>query len=302
MAWRLHLSDRTIKRLDILSGKPSILAAWTATNRVSFLDLQNGSPRGELTIDPIKTNDRSGAAWQAFIATLAAPNGVPLPTARTPNAALYLSSDGKTRLAYTGGADLFLDIDGAESKLETDVKSRFIAIGMDRGSGLLAALDAEANLHVYNRHVRAGVVATDLQISDEFRPALVVAASGGAVFVSDGETVVAVNAAAEVVSRLPLHYTLGAINCSPDARRFVTSDLDANVIRIHDGKLIPTHQRFAIDLLADARRVQLLPSSLTASAALGPLAINNKGVLAFAVAGTVCVTSLSKLKAHPKIR
>ncbi|MFN8450912.1 MAG: hypothetical protein U0521_20620 [Anaerolineae bacterium] len=42
MAWRLHLSDRTIKRLDILSGKPNVLAAWTQDNRVSFSTCKPG--------------------------------------------------------------------------------------------------------------------------------------------------------------------------------------------------------------------------------------------------------------------
>lgn len=302
MAWRLHLSDRTIKRLDILSGKPSVLAAWSATNRVSFLDLQNGSPQGELTIEPVKADNRRSPTWQALISMLAAPNGVMLPTARTPNTAIFLSSDGTTRLYYTGGADLHLEVDGVEKKLETDTNTRFIAINMDRTAGLLAALDPELKLHVYKRYVRVGVIETGLTLHAEFRPILITAPGGTAIFVTDGEEIVAINPDATLRARLPLHYTLGAINCSPDGKRFVTSDLDANVIRIYDGNLKPTHQRFAVDLLADAKRAQLLPSSTTASAALGPLAINNKGVLAFALSGTVCVTSLSKLKAHPKTR
>ncbi len=302
MAWRVHLSDRNIKRLDMLSGKPSLLAAWTATNRVSFLDLQNGSPRGDMTIEPVKDADRRGESWQTFVQSLTTPNNLYLPTARAPQAAIFLSADGSTRLYYTGGTDLYLEIDGKEAKIETDAKPRFIAIGMDRASGLLAALDADARLHLYHKHVRVGVFDTQLEIDEEFRPVLIISADGKALFVSDGQRITAFDANGKIRQHLPLHYTLGAINSSPNGRRFVTSDLDANVIRIYDGNLKPTHQRYAMDLLTEAKRAQLLASASTISAAVGPLAINNKGVLAFAIAGTLCVTSLSKLKAFPKTR
>ncbi len=150
------------------------------------------------------------------------------------------------------------------------------------------------------QHVRVGVFDTRLQIDEEFRPVLIVSADGTALFVSDGKRITAFDASGQIRQHLPLHYTLGAINSSPNGRRFVTSDLDATVIRIYDGNLTPTHQRFAVDLLAEAKHAQLLSSASTISAAVGPLAINNKGVLAFAIAGTLCVTSLAKLKAHPK--
>ena len=113
-------------------------------------------------------------------------------------------------------------------------------------------------------------------------------------------TIVLMDSGGRVRKRLDVHYRLGAINCSPDGRRFVASDLDDNVVRIYDGDLLPTHQRYAVDLLAEAKKSQLLASSATGQRALGPLAINNKGVLAFALSGTVCVTSLARMKAHPK--
>ena len=90
MAWRMHLSDRTIRRLDILSGKPTVLAAWTQANRVTFLDLQNGSQQGDRTIEEVKTEDRRSEAWQEFVRTLTAPNGVYLPTGAHP-AGRYLA-------------------------------------------------------------------------------------------------------------------------------------------------------------------------------------------------------------------
>jgi hypothetical protein len=285
----------------MLPGKPAVLVAWTQSNRVSFLDVQNGTQLGELSIEPPKTDepDRRSDGWQAFIKTLIAPSGVALPYVHTAQASIYLSVDGRMRLYHTGGADLFLEIDGKETKLEAG-ETPFLAAALDRSLGLLAALDSEAKLHIYQQRIRVGIFDTGLKIVDEFRPALVMSADGTVLFVTDGHNIVVVESSGRVRQRQELYYTLGAINCSPDGHRFVTSDLDANVIRIYDGNLGPTHQRFAVDLLADARRTQLLSTAAMASAALGPLAINNKGVLAFGLSGVLCVTNLLKMKAFPK--
>lgn len=300
MAWRLHLSDRTIKRLDILSGKPNVLAAWTQDNRVSFLDLQTGTQRGERTIEPPSSDDRRSDAWRQFVDSLTAPNGVFLPTVRTRPVAIRMTADGQMRLYQTAPGELYLEIDGKEAKLETDDSTAFVAVGLDRALGLLAALDRSAKLHLYQQHIRLGIFDTGLTIQEEFRPTLAISQGGASLFLTDGQSIVLMDATGRVRKRLDLHYRLGAINCSSDGHRFVASDFDANVVRIYDGSLTPTHQRFAVDLLTEAKRAQLMASSAMTSAALGPLAINNKGVLAFAVSGMVCVTSLSRMKALPR--
>ncbi len=282
----------------MLSGKPTILAAWTQSNRVTFLDLQNGAQRGDLTLEDLKADDRRAPAWQEFVRSLAAPNGAFLPTVRTRQAVIHSAADGQIRLYQTSPSNLYLEIDGKESKLETD--GAFLALALDRAQGVLAALDTTARLHLYRQHLRVGVFETGLRIDEEFRPTLVIAQGGASIFLTDGRAIVLMDGDGTLRKRFDLHYTLGAINCSPDGKRFVVSDLDANVIRIYDGDLLPTHQRFAVDLLAEARRAQLMAAANTTSAALGPLAINNKGALAFALSGTLCVTSLSKLKAYPK--
>lgn len=302
MAWRLHLSDRTIKRLEILPGKPNVLAAWTQESRVSFLDLQNGARRGERTIEPVTGDDRHSDTWREFLDSLTAPNGVYLPMVRIRQAAIHMTADGQMRLYQTAPGDLHLEIDGKEARLETDDDAEFIAVALDRALGLLAALDTSARLHLYQQHIRLGIFETGLNIEEEFRPALVISQGGASLFLTDGQSLVLMDATGRVRKHLDLHYRLGAINCSPDGHRFVVSDFDANVVRVYDGSLMPTHQRFAVDLLTEAKRSQLLASALTATAALGPLAINNKGALAFAVSGTVCVTSLARMKAHPKSR
>ncbi len=300
MAWRIHLSDRPIRRLDILSDKPRIVAAWTQNSRVTYLDLQTGAPRGDRTIEDIPGEDRRSEAWQTFIRSLTAPNEMFLPYVRTKQAAISISADGRMRLYQTSPTDLFLEIDDKESKLVLDGDASFLTVNMDRSLGLLAALDADARLHLYQQHIRVGTFETGLTVDEQFRPTLTLSQDGTALFLTDGRSIVVMDSAGRVRRRLDLHYTLGAMNCSPDGKRFVTSDLDANVIRIYDRSLTPTHQRFAVDLLVEAKRAQLLPSPGMSSTALGPLAINNKGVLAFALSGALCVTNLAKMKAYPK--
>lgn len=300
MAWRLHFSDRTIKRLDILSGASSVLAAWTQVNRVAFLDLQNGTQREDRTIEALQSEDRAVPAWAQFVAALTATNGVYLPYMRTPRTSIWQCADGKIRLYQTAPSELFLEIAGKEARLEADAGTGFSTVALDRVTGLVAALDASAKLHIYRQHVRVGIFDTGLQPDEEFRPVLVVSPDGNALSVTDGKSLVLVNPDGEIRKRLELHYRLGALNCSPDGKRFVASDLDANVVRVYDEDLNQTHQRYAVDLLAEAKKSQLIASSAMATAALGPLAISSKGVLAFALSGMICVTSLARMKAQPK--
>ena len=299
MAWRLHLSDRTIKRLDILTGKPTVLVAWTQANRLTFLDLRNGSNKGDRTIEEVNIPDRHNPLWQEFVDRLTAPNGVYLPMVRTRQSVIRTTANGKMRLYQTTLGDLYLEIDGKELKLEVDEKTTFIAVTFDRTLGLIGALDDAARLHIYQQHVRVGIFETDLTIDEEFRPTLTISQGGTALFLTDGHTLLQMDSSGRLRKRLDLHYRLGAMCCSPNGKRVAASDLDANLVRVYDGDLIPTHQRHAVDLLAEAKRSQLL-ASLMASAALGPMAINNKGVLAFGISGTVCVTNLARMKAHPR--
>ncbi len=306
MAWRLHLTDSPIRRLDILSGRPSLLAAWSGALRVALLDLQNGAKREDRTIEPIDTDDRQGEPWQTFITSLIAPNHKYLSEVRTPKATIYTTAEGDLRLYRTPNGDLLLDNVDGERTLSTQidgVQPRWVALGMDRANGLIAALDADARLHLFKQNERIGVVATELQISDEFRPILLVSKGNSAIFLSDGAQIAVFDPNGKCKRRVHLHYQLGAMSCSSDGRRFAATDLDSNVIRLYNGSdLQPTHQRHAADLLAESKRAQLLAGDLPTSAALGPVAINSRGVVAFALVGTICVTNLAKMTAMPSAR
>lgn len=309
MAWRLQLTEGTIKRLDILSGRPSLLAAWIRSDHVIYLDLQSGLQKSQLTLEARDLRDRTGDSWRSFTEALRSPNNAYLPFVRFKTGMMAFASDGSRKLYYTGGRDIYLDVNGTETRLDAPTSTgedlsahdSYVAVGMDRALGITAVLDAQANLTIYRERVRVGTFPTKLTIADDFRPNLLVTKGSSTVIVTDGKHLMAFDSEGRVRAQSDLYYTVGAMSCSSDGRRLVISDLDANVVRVYSGTdLRPTHQRFAVDLLAEAKRAQLLTMPEAGRAALGPLAINSKGVLAFAVTGTLCVTSLARMKNVPK--
>src|SRR5512145_2590952 len=145
MTWRLHLSNQTIQRVDLLAGKTALLVAWAGRERAAFFELETGVEAGELLYKAPVVDSRQTPKWQEFVAGLVASNGVALPFARVGSTTIYTTEDGRMRLYYTGGAELFLETGGKEVKLETGATD-FVAIGLDRFLGLVAALDEEGQL------------------------------------------------------------------------------------------------------------------------------------------------------------
>ncbi len=300
-AWRIHLTDQTIRRLDILSGRPSLLAAWLSGGRAYFFDLSHGTRVGERTVDAPGLEDRSGDGWRGFLDGLTAPNGVPLPVVRLPSMTLYSTAEGRAHLIQQGMTALFLDVDGTEIRLHAEEDTVFVAVDADRGESRTAALDAHGRLLVYHRHLRVAAAAIGLHAADEWRPGIAVA-QGGTIFATDGHTLVKVDAGGRVRKRLDLHYHAGMVACSPDGSHVATTDAEIGVIRVYDGAdLQPTHQRFASDLFAEARRAQLMGGSPGASASISALALSNRGVLAFALSGALCVSSLARMGVLPRV-
>jgi hypothetical protein len=301
MAWRLQLSDRAIRRLDILTGKPSLLAAWVQPDRAVYLDLQTGARTGDRLFDEPKTDDRKDEHWQAYLKTLTAPNNMYLPYVRGRNTTVYTTSDGRMHLYRVSDNRLFLQTNGKEVRLELAGDAAIADLGLDRTLGLLAILDRAGKIHIYQQHVRVGIFDSGLNLRDDIQPELVVSHGGSYIFATDGEQIVLFEPSGKIRHRLALHYTLGVMACSPDGKLLVTSDMEAGVVRIYNGPdLRATHQRFAVDLLADAKRAPQGGSAGSITTAVGALSLNNKGVLAFAASGMVCVTNLARLKAVPR--
>ena len=298
-AWRLYLTDQTVRRLDILPGKPSVLAAWTGVRRVFFFDLKNGNRLGERAYDGILPPERAGEAWQTYVGGFHAPNEAPLPHVRLDGLTLYNGGDGAVRLLHDDSGDLVLDMGAQHVRLHRDEDTRFVAVAYDRGSGLTAAIDEGGRLHTYKHDVRLAIVDLGLAVED-WRPSLALPVSGNTVICSNGETVFVTDARGNLRQRLDLHYRLGSLACSPNGKYLALGDVDVGVIRVYDAHLQATHQRFAADLLADARRVQLIGGTSGSGAMLSALALNNRGALAFALAGMVCVSNLGRMTLIPR--
>jgi hypothetical protein len=303
MGWRLYLSNQAVQRLDMLTGQPPLLAVWMARGRVYYFDQQTGAQVGERTIPDVPAAARTDDVWHSFAAGLVAPNKAYLPYVRTALGDLRSSSDGRLRLVYAPPAALALELEGKDIALDTGAAARLRAVALDRLMGLVAALDENGLLHLFQQHIPLGAFDLGLRLGDGLPLAVVVAQGGGAVFASDGRQLVLTDSSGAVSRRLEAHYTIGHIACAPDGRLLATTDLDTNVIRVYNGAdLTPTHQRHAVDLLAAARQVQLMADEPPALGALNALTLGSKGKLAFALGGMVCVSATSELNALPRAR
>ncbi len=300
MPWRVHLTNQAIRSLDILTGKPPLLAAWTHRERVAFFDLETGAPIEERVFKPVRVGERQGDRWHEFVASLVAPNNIYLPTVRTPQATIYATNDGQMRLYHVGDCDLFLEIEGKEVKLESNGASDLRSVGFDRILGLVAALDSDGKLHIFQQHIPVGVFDLGLVVHPELPSTLAISHGGAAIFVSDGQQVVLTDPAGRVRKQLDVHYFVGRIACSPNGKLLVTSDLETGVLRVYTGDLAPSHQRHAYDLLSHATQLQLLADLPPAAMAVTALAAENSGILAFAMAGVICVTDLERMDALPR--
>jgi hypothetical protein len=298
MAWRVHLTNQAIQRLDILPGKPTLLAAWTQRDRATYFDLESGIEMGEHLH---KAVSRQSDKWPEFAASLVAPNGAQLPVIRTAQATIYTTEDGRMRLFYTGGTNLTLEVEGKDLPLEIKAASDFVTLAFDRVMGVVAALDEKGKLHLYQQHIRVGAFDLKYKLDSDYQPVLAIADGGASLFVGAGREIILAETSGRVKKRLSVHYYVGRLACSPDGKYLATCDIDTGVIRVYDGTdLTPTHQRHAIDLLHHAAQMQLIADFPPSTAAPGSLAINNAGMLAFTISGVVCASPLKKMDALPR--
>ncbi|MBC7814890.1 MAG: hypothetical protein H7175_27280, partial [Burkholderiales bacterium] len=284
MAWRLHLTNQGIGRLDLLRGVAAndqpLLAAWLRRDRVAFFDVETGTAAADYTLKMMDARNRRDERWPEFVSGLVAPNKAFLPVVQAGTVTIYASLDGKLRLYHVDEADLFLDVGGGEVQLKPvavfEAEVEFIAAGLDPLLGTVAAIAADGKLHIFQQHIHIGAFDVGLQPDEEMRP-LVAMAQGGrgaAIFVSDGRSVVLTDSGGTILKRLNTHYFINMMACSANGAVLATSDIEAGVVRVYDGaELLPTRQRHAIDLVATATQVQLMADLPPLSIALSALTI-----------------------------
>lgn len=300
MSWRAYLAERPIRGVEILAGKPSLLAVWLRSDQVTYLDLQTGTTRGEASI-PKPPDSRTGEGWQTFLDALKAPNETVLPSVRTNAFTLLNSPDGQFRLIRTGAASLSYLSNQQTSPLQLNpTVIELAAVDLDRSFSMIAALDPSGMLHLFQQDRAIVSFSTGLTIQPEIRPELTITGSGTSVFVSDGKQIAVFSASGKLRRKMDVHYMMGMMRPSSNGKLLVTTDLDNGVIRVYHGETFALmYQRFAVDLIAEARRIVITPGPAFPAGAIGAIAVNTRGVLAFAIGGVVCVTSLSRFKSLP---
>ncbi len=302
MSWRLHLTNQGIQRLHILNDSPSLLAVWLQRDRVAFYDLETGTPYDEMQLSAPDDPDRQSDVWQNYLAGLIAPNKAYLPFVEFDQFSVHLTDDGRMRLYYTRNDKLFLEADGQEVALSLTAVESIHTLAFDRFLGFSALLDEKNRLHIFQQHIPVGIFDLEGLIwNPELRPMLAISRAGSSIYVSDGQRLLLSDSAGTIRKVLDTYYFVRQIACSPNGNYIVLSDVDTGVIRVYDGSTLTlTHQRFAIDLVAHARQVQLLADLPPYAVAPRALAINDKGILAFAMSGVICVSDLSNMEEVPR--
>jgi hypothetical protein len=300
MTWRIHLPHPIIRRIDLLAGEKTVVAVWTQPDRVHYYDQRNGSLLGERVVEKLAFTERQDDRWRIFLNGLVAPNAVFLPFVRAQGLAIYVTSDGRVRLLQSSDK-LFLELGGKEAPLHVEKDSPLVALDMDRQSGAVVGVDSTGKLHVFQQRLYAGIYDLGLQVEPDMPLRLLVTDGAKRTYITDGQSLLMIDEMGKVRKRVELHYSPGSWAASPDGKLVAISDVEIGVIRLYDGvTLMPTHQRFAIDLAADARRLN--PAAGTQPPTISPsvLSLTSRGVIAFALGALLCVTSATKMRPIPQ--
>ncbi|MGJ3237086.1 MAG: hypothetical protein ACFE0Q_00115 [Anaerolineae bacterium] len=304
MAFRIHVTNQAIRQLDILPGTPPQLVVWSRRDRAYLYDLDDGTFLDEMLLDMPTVIDRSSDVWGRFIAqTKSSKSPYYLPCIRVGALEMLTTDDGALRFYRQSDDRLFIDSEGHVDELRLVGGERLIQWDLDRALGTLVGLDETLKLHIYQQGIRVGAFDIGLARDPALRASVAIARGAGAIYATDGQQLVHVDNGGRVHKTLTTHYDIGQMACAPNGGMVVTSDLESGVLRAYRGEgLVLTHQKFAIDLVADANQVQLLADLPPIGTATNALTAYNRGVIAFAMSGVVCVTDVKRMDEIPRPR
>lgn len=290
MSWRVHLANQAIRTLQVLVAKSPILAVWTRPTRIELFDLATGAVLGEHQFE--QHADASGSDEVPLVRET-----LVVPFMRD----TWYSEDGRTRAHWAGGAQwTYRHDDTTQEYLQA---SRILAVDMDRQNGAIALVEEDGTLGIFQGGAWLGRHDVGLRPAAERRTSLTISRGGQTLYATDGQTLIAANAAGKVRKRLTTHYEIGLMACSPSGAMVATTDNENGVLRVYRGEdLVLTHQKFAIDLVTKAQQVQLIADLPPAYAAISGLTLYLQGVVAFAMAGVVCVSNLTLMDEIAKAR
>jgi hypothetical protein len=295
MTWRVHLTDGFIPRLDLLPGQPEVLCAWLKPDTAAFFDLSNGMSFGR---QQFSAPSPDAPEWPLLWESLIAPNRARLPFVQTPQATLYSNADGSLRLVDDGHGISVLTPTQEKPLVNA---TPFVAVALARNSDVMAAIDDSGRLMLCKGNTQQGIYNIGLAPEVGTLPEVTITPDAQRIIASDGQRLVSVNPDGTVNHTLITDYAVGRIACSDDGAVCLTADPETGVLRAYSADdLSFTHQKFAIDLFAAARQLQLMAELPTPRLAVSALALNSAGVVAFAMDGMVTVTHLARFDAVPE--
>jgi WD40 repeat protein len=300
-SWWVHLANHSVRGLALVQGQsPAMLAAWIRPDTIELFDLSTGTSQGTVTI-----NKAPHQSWGDFLSNLSLNGQVIPPIIHHEHETLFISADQKVYLHQTQSHQLrFYDGDYSRGLFSRSDDQLIQQVAFEPVEKITALLDTDANLHIFRRDQL--VQKTPITISKELGitpPHIALTQGGDMIYISDGQSILRLDAQTQEQKRLPVDFSIRQMACSPDGRYVVVNDSDHGVIRVYTGDtLTPSYQRFAIDLVAQSKQVQLLADLPPVFVAPTTLACNNAGTVAFSMAGVICVSHITFMDNLPRAR
>lgn len=304
MSWRVHLANQAIQSLHVIPATSPLLVVWTRPTLAHLYDLETGVVMGDVRTPTPPSVPFADAGWQDYLRGLSAlQTGMSLPYVRAKTTDVLLTDNGKQRLYFQNGRELYFDDDGDVRAMPLAGVKRLLDVAFDRQLAHTVAVDEGGRLHVFQQGDALGVYDIGLQVAETGRALLAISRGGNQIFASDGQRVVVMGANGKLRKQVRVHYEVGRMSCSPSGSLLAMSDRESGVIRVYKGDdLLLTHQKFAIELIASADQVQLLADLPPATATVGALVAFTQGMIAFAMSGVVCMTDVTYMDELPRVR
>lgn len=298
--WRLHLANRTIRQLNILSGIPDLLAVWFRWNAVAYYDLISGAVIEDTDLDIPDSTEFESLEWQNFSASLRAPNQLPLPCVEIPTVTIYSVQDGTNKLYHTRANELIFQQNTTTSQIDVSPISSIYALAFDTFKANYSILDSKGSLHIFSKDQYLSCVDLGIDVQTVNHIHLCMAQGGQTIVINADNLLLICDGTGKIKYREHLPNPVQNLACSDSGRYIVTSDIDTSVLRVYETLTMrQTHQRFAVDLIAAATQLQLMADFPPISAAVNALTINDHGIIAFAIHGVICVSHLSHMTKIP---
>ncbi|NJL93706.1 MAG: hypothetical protein HC915_08215 [Anaerolineae bacterium] len=298
MNWRLHISNQPLRRVNLLPGNQPQVAVTETRTRVRFYDAASGAHYSDLELDVDLLDRDEPAERRAGLQQLRAPNQAYLPLLEFGSSYLYTSNDGQLHLIHDQHAGISLEVDDDIIPLDVGSDSEVLLVALERELGTIAALTGDQRLHIFQQQTRQSTFSLgDTAVLNCF-----LVNGGSQLVLVEPDRLRLLDTTGKTLLTQSIHYAIGLAAISSNGNWLVVSDAEYQLLRLYNYELVPVRQQHAIDLLMEARQLQLFANYPADFAPISALDITNSGLIAFALGGTLCVTHTERLTALPQPR